>query len=67
MFEVIGSGFVLSLLLAGTPGTPHCFGESVLALLRQDHNLDAAAQNLRLDNADALKPAIRRDCRPFVR
>ena len=62
VLEVIGSGFVLSLRFVGTTGTPLGFGESVLALLRQDHTLDAAAQNLRFDHAETSKAVIRRYC-----
>ena len=31
-------------ILGGTPGTRNCYGDSVLALLQQHHNLDDAAR-----------------------
>jgi uncharacterized repeat protein (TIGR03803 family) len=67
VFQLTGGGFVPALVLGGTPGTRHCYGDSVLALLQQHHNLDDAARTLDLDNAGALVAAILRHCGPFVR
>jgi uncharacterized repeat protein (TIGR03803 family) len=67
VFQVTGSGFVPAFVLGGTPGTRNCYGDSVLALLQQHHNLDDAARALDLDNAGALVAAILHHCRPLVR
>ena len=58
--------FVPSLVFAGKPRSPHCYGESLLALLDKDHDLDVAAQALGFNNAEALQYAVHRYCRSFV-
>jgi uncharacterized repeat protein (TIGR03803 family) len=67
VFEITNTGFVPRLVFGGTPGTPSCFGESVLALLHADHNLDAVAQTRGLDNAETLQTVIQRFCGRFLR
>lgn len=67
VFEITNTGFVPRLVFGGTPGTPSCFGESILALLHADHNLDAAAQTRGLHNAETLQTVIQRFCGRFLR
>ena len=48
--------------LAGTPGRPNCFGQSVSALARQHGGLANAAAALGFDSVQALQQAIRKFC-----
>jgi len=67
MFEIINSGFATNTLFAGKPGKGNCYGESVLALLHADRNLDVAAQARGLADAGALQAAILHYCKRSVR
>jgi uncharacterized repeat protein (TIGR03803 family) len=67
VFEITNSGFVTNTLFAGKPGKGNCYGESVLALLHADLNLDIAAQARGLADAGALQVAILHHCKRSVR
>jgi uncharacterized repeat protein (TIGR03803 family) len=67
VFEITNSGFVTGQVFAGRPGTASCYGNSVLALLHEDRNLDVAAESLGLGNAEALQDAIQNYCSRFRR
>jgi uncharacterized repeat protein (TIGR03803 family) len=58
VFEITGSGFVVSVTFAGTPGTSNCHGRSVSALAHQYGGLNAAAAALGYSDVSALQNAI---------
>ena len=62
VFEIIGSGFVVPITLAGTPGNPNCFGKSISALARQYGGLNAAAAALGYPSVRGLQDAILEFC-----
>jgi hypothetical protein len=47
---------------AGTPGRANCYGQSVSALVRQDHGLKAAAAALGFSSVRELQNAILEFC-----
>jgi uncharacterized repeat protein (TIGR03803 family) len=58
VFEIAGSGFVVPVSFAGTPGKPNCHGKSVSALAKQYGGLNAAAAALGYSSVPALQDAI---------
>jgi hypothetical protein len=63
-FEIIGSGFVVKPIFAGTPGKSNCIGKSVSALARQYGGLNAAAAAQGYPSVQALQEAILEFCEP---
>jgi len=55
-------GFVATPVFAGTPGKANCHGQSVSALARQYHGLNAAAAALEFPSMQALQNAIMAFC-----
>jgi uncharacterized repeat protein (TIGR03803 family) len=62
VFEIAGSGFVVPVTFAGTPGKPNCHGKSVSALAQQYGGLNAAAAALGYPSVNALQDAITAYC-----
>jgi uncharacterized repeat protein (TIGR03803 family) len=62
VFEITGSGFVVPVTFAGTPGKPNCHGKSVSALAQQYGGLNAAAAALGYPSVNALQDAITAYC-----
>ena len=58
VFKLAGTGFVVPVAFAGTPGKPNCHGHSVSALARQYGGLEAAAAALGFSNVRALQNDI---------
>jgi hypothetical protein len=62
VFEIAGSGFVVPVAFAGTPGKPHCDDKSVSALARPYRGLNPAAAALGYTDVNALQNAILAFC-----
>jgi hypothetical protein len=62
VFEITGSGFVVTPVFAGTPGKANCHGQSVSALARQFGGLNSAAAALGFSSVQALQKAIMEFC-----
>jgi uncharacterized repeat protein (TIGR03803 family) len=62
VFEITGSGFVVPVSFAGTPGKSNCYGKSVSALAQQFKGLNAAAADLGYASVGALQNAILSFC-----
>jgi uncharacterized repeat protein (TIGR03803 family) len=62
VFKLAGTGFVVPVAFAGTPGKPNCHGQSVSALARQYAGLEAAAAALGFPSVRALQDDIRAFC-----
>jgi uncharacterized repeat protein (TIGR03803 family) len=62
VFEITGSGFVVPVTFAGTPGKANCYGKSVSALAQQFKGLNAAAAALEFASVPALQNAIMGFC-----
>jgi uncharacterized repeat protein (TIGR03803 family) len=58
VFEITGSGFVVPVVLAGTPGKANCHGESVSALARKYGGLNGAAAALGYASVETLQKVI---------
>jgi uncharacterized repeat protein (TIGR03803 family) len=58
VFEITGSGFVVPVTLAGTPGKANCHGKSVSALARKYGGLNGAAAALGYASVETLQNAI---------
>jgi len=62
VFKLAGTGFVVPVTFAGTPGKPNCHGQSVSALAKQYGGLAAAAAALGFPSVRALQDDIRAFC-----
>ena len=62
VFKLVGTGFVVPVAFAGTPGKPNCHGRSVSALAKQYGGLAAAAAALGFPSVGARQDEIRAFC-----
>jgi len=62
VFKVAGTGFVVPVAFAGTPGKPNCHGQSVSALAKQYGGMAAVAAALGFPSVGALQDDIRAYC-----
>lgn len=62
VFEVTGSGFVPPKQFVGTPGTPHCIGDSISSLAHTYGGIAHAASSLGYATVSGLQSAVSSYC-----